>query len=63
MASFVAGFVLCLASEPMDNIQVKLTTQSMNKEEQKYNGIAGTAMTIMKEEGPLGFFRGFFIAW
>ena len=44
-------------------IQVKLTTQSTVKEEQKYNGILGTAGQIMKEDGPFGFYRGFVIAW
>merc|ERR1719486_95122 len=44
-------------------IQVKLTTQSTKKEEQKYSGILGTAGQIFKEDGPLGFYRGFVIAW
>jgi hypothetical protein len=62
-ASTVAGLFLCINAGPVDMIMVKLTTQSTVKEEQKYNGILGTAMTIMREEGIRGFYRGFIPAW
>lgn len=45
-ASTIAGFFLCVNAGPIDMIMVKLTTQSTIKEEQKYNGILGTAIKI-----------------
>jgi hypothetical protein len=63
ISSIVAAFFLTITSTPIDVIKTKLQTQSTKTEEQVYSGIVDCGMKIMRAEGPLGFYRGFFTIW
>jgi len=54
-ASFAAGFVASVASNPIDVIK----TRVMNMKVGAYNGALDCAMKTVKAEGPLALYKGF----
>merc|ERR1712046_73139 len=58
-AAFVSGFFLTCTVSPFD----KCRTLLMNDKTGEMNGLGGAFMSILKKEGPLGFYKGFIPIW
>ncbi|KAL9313789.1 hypothetical protein ACSQ67_019241 [Phaseolus vulgaris] len=54
-ASFAAGFVASVASNPIDVIK----TRVMNMKVDAYNGALDCALKTVRAEGPLALYKGF----
>nr|KYP70086.1 hypothetical protein KK1_009294 [Cajanus cajan] len=54
-ASFAAGFVAAVASNPIDVIK----TRVMNMKAEAYNGALDCAVNTVRTEGPLALYKGF----
>lgn len=55
LASFAAGFVASIASNPIDVIK----TRVMNMKAEAYNGALDCALKTVRAEGPLALYKGF----
>lgn len=55
MASLSAGFISSAASLPLDTVKTRLQTMK----EGQYKGPVDCAMTLLKNEGVFGFWKGF----
>jgi len=53
-AAFTAGFFLTCTVSPFDKCRTLLMNQDSNNKE--FNGLGGAFMSILKKEGPLGFY-------
>ena len=60
-AAFSAGFFLTCTVSPFDKCRTLLMNQDSNNKE--FNGLGGAFMSILKKEGPLGFYKGFIPIW
>ena len=58
-AAFTAGFFLTCTVSPFD----KCRTLLMNDKTGEMKGLGGAFMSILKKEGPLGFYKGFIPIW
>jgi hypothetical protein len=61
MAAFSAGFFMTCTVSPFDIIRTRLMNQPSDAK--LYNGFGDCAMKIFKNEGPLGFWKGFIPIW
>jgi len=61
MAAFTAGFFMTCTVSPFDIIRTRLMNQPTDVK--LYNGFADCFMKILKNEGPLGFYKGFIPIW
>lgn len=60
-AAFTAGFFLTCTVSPFDKCRTLLMNQDSNNKE--FDGLGGAFMSILKKEGPLGFYKGFIPIW
>lgn len=59
-ASFAAGFVAAVASNPVDVIKTRVMNMKVEPgQEPPYSGALNCAMTTIRAEGPLAFYKGF----
>ncbi|TFY77956.1 hypothetical protein EWM64_g6055, partial [Hericium alpestre] len=58
-ASMLAGFVCSVFSNPVDVVKVRV----MNDKERRFKGVGDCVRTIMVQEGPGAFFKGFGMCW
>jgi len=61
VAAFTAGFFLTCTVSPFDKCRTLLMNQPAG--EKTYNGLGDAFMSILKKEGPLGFYKGFLPIW
>ena len=61
MSSVVAGFFMTITVSPFDILRTKLMNQPVDKK--IYNGFVDCAVKLVKEGGPLAFWRGFLPIW
>ena len=61
MAAFTAGFFMSVTVSPFDIIRTRLMNQPSDNK--IYNGFGDCFAKILKNEGPLGFYKGFFPIW
>jgi len=61
MAAFMAGFFQTCTVSPFDIIRTRLMNQP--HDEKLYNGFVDCFFKILKNEGPLGFYKGFIPIW
>nr|APR64381.1 hypothetical protein [Populus tomentosa] len=60
MASFVAGFVASVASNPIDVIKTRVMNMKVEPEvEPPYKGALDCAMKTVRVEGPMALYKGF----
>ena len=57
----ISGFFMTCTVSPFDMIRTKLMNQPTDKK--LYNGFVDCFVQIMKKDGPLAFYRGFFPIW
>jgi len=57
--SMVAGLICSITSNPVDVVKVRI----MNDKERRYKGVVDCVKTIMINEGPLAFWKGFSMCW
>ena len=63
-ASLSAGFVACCFATPADTIKTRLMNQPIvNGRGVYYTGVIHCIRVMLKNEGILSFYRGFFAAW
>lgn len=60
-SAFGAGFFMSLSTAPFDMVRTILMNQPTDKK--IYNGFLDASFSIMKTEGPMGFYRGFLPMW
>ena len=60
-SAFGAGFFMSLATSPFDMVRTTLMNQPTDKK--IYKGFMDASFSIMKTEGPRGFYRGFLPMW
>ena len=60
-AAFTAGFFLTCTVSPFDKCRTLLMNQDSDNKE--FNGLGDAFMSILKKEGPLGFYKGFIPIW
>ncbi|KAG8696356.1 hypothetical protein FRC08_007217 [Ceratobasidium sp. 394] len=58
-SSLFAGLVCSIVSNPVDVIKVRL----MNDRAREYNGILDCIIKTIRNEGPLGYYKGFGMCW
>lgn len=64
MAAFTAGLFMTITVAPFDMCRTLLMNQKKNEDgTQKYNSLGDCFMQILKEGGPLGFYKGFIPIW
>jgi hypothetical protein len=64
MAAFVAGFVMTCTVAPFDMCRTLLMNQKKDENGKlKYNSLFDCFMQVLKESGPLGFYKGFVPIW
>lgn len=61
MAAFTAGFFMTCTVSPFDIIRTRLMNQPAGVK--LYSGFLDCSAKILKNEGPLGFYKGFFPIW
>merc|ERR1711937_211394 len=61
MSAFVAGFFMTCTVSPFDIIRTRLMNQPTDAK--LYNGFVDCFTKILKNEGPLGFYKGFIPIW
>jgi hypothetical protein len=61
MSAFTAGFFMTCTVSPFDMIRTRLMNQPTDKK--LYNGFVDCFAKILKNEGPLGFYKGFIPIW
>merc|ERR1712060_915039 len=61
MSAFTAGFFMTCTVSPFDIIRTRLMNQPSDAK--LYNGFGDCAVKIFKNEGPLGFWKGFIPIW
>lgn len=61
MSAFSAGFFMTCTVSPFDIIRTRLMNQPSDAK--LYNGFLDCFMKILKNEGPLGFYKGFIPIW
>jgi hypothetical protein len=61
MAAFSAGFFMTCTVSPFDIIRTRLMNQPADSK--LYNGFGDCFTKILKNEGPLGFYKGFIPIW
>jgi len=61
MSAFSAGFFMTCTVSPFDIIRTRLMNQPSDAK--LYSGFGDCAMKIFKNEGPLGFWKGFIPIW
>ena len=61
MSAFTAGFFMTCTVSPFDIMRTRLMNQPSDAK--LYNGVADCFLKILKNEGPLGFYKGFFPIW
>ena len=61
LAAFSAGFFMTITVSPFDIIRTRLMNQPSDAK--LYNGFTDCFGKILKNEGPLGFYKGFFPIW
>lgn len=61
MAAFTAGFFMTCTVSPFDIIRTRLMNQPTDQK--LYNGFVDCFLKILKNEGPLGFYKGFIPIW
>lgn len=61
MAAFTAGFFMTITVSPFDIIRTRLMNQP--NDAKIYNGFIDCFGKILKNEGPLGFYKGFLPIW
>lgn len=61
MSAFSAGFFMTVTVSPFDIIRTRLMNQPSDAK--LYNGFGDCALKIFKNEGPLGFWKGFIPIW
>ncbi len=59
VASMVAGFACSVTSQPVDVIK----TRVMQDKDRKYAGSMAVVGRLLREEGPLAFYKGFSMCW
>jgi len=61
MSAFTAGFFMTCTVSPFDIMRTRLMNQPADKK--IYNGFVDCAGKILKNEGPLAFWKGFLPIW
>lgn len=61
VSAFTAGFFMTCTVSPFDIIRTRLMNQPSDVK--MYNGFADCFIKIFKNEGPLGFYKGFMPIW
>jgi len=61
VSAFSSGFFMTVTVAPFDIIRTRLMNQPTDAK--LYNGFVDCAMKIFRNEGPLGFYKGFFPIW
>jgi|TARA_B110001450_G_scaffold117315_1_gene110800 hypothetical protein len=61
VAAFTAGFFLTCTVSPFDKCRTLLMNQDPNNKQ--FDGLPSCFMHILKNEGPGGFYKGFFPIW
>ena len=61
MAAGTAGFFMACTVSPFDIIRTRLMNQPADAK--LYSGFIDCFGKILKNEGPLGFYKGFFPIW
>lgn len=61
MSAFTAGFFCTCTVSPFDIIRTRLMNQPLDAP--LYNGFVDCFAKILKNEGPLGFYKGFVPIW
>tara|TARA_B110000285_G_C15037849_1_gene570288 strand:- start:215 stop:859 length:645 start_codon:yes stop_codon:yes gene_type:complete len=61
LSAFVAGFFMTCTVSPFDLIRTRLMNQPADAK--IYNGFIDCFSKILKNEGPLGFYKGFLPIW
>ncbi len=61
LSATIAGFCMTCTVSPFDMMRTRLMNQPTDKK--LYNGFADCFTKILKNEGPLAFYRGFFPIW
>ena len=61
MSAFSAGFFMTCTVSPFDIIRTRLMNQPADAK--LYNGFFDCALSILKNEGPLGYWKGFIPIW
>lgn len=64
MAAFVAGFIMTCTVAPFDMCRTLVMNQKPDENgKMPYKGLLDCAMSIIKKDGPTGFYKGFFPIW
>ncbi|KAI0303464.1 mitochondrial carrier [Multifurca ochricompacta] len=58
-ASMFAGFICSVTSNPVDVVKVRV----MNDKERRYKSVLDCVRTILRQEGPMAFYKGFSMCW
>jgi len=58
-ASMFAGFICSVTSNPVDVVKVRV----MNDKERKFNSVLDCVRTMLRQEGPMAFYKGFSMCW
>jgi hypothetical protein len=61
MSAFTAGFFMTCTVSPFDMIRTRLMNQPTDQK--LYNGFVDCFFKILRNEGPLGFYKGFIPIW
>ena len=61
MAAFSSGFFMTCTVSPFDIIRTRLMNQPVDAK--IYNGFVDCFVKILRNEGPLGFYKGFLPIW
>lgn len=61
MCSFMTGFVLAVTTSPMDVIKTRIMSQKLGAP--IYSGLIDCAVKTHRNEGVMGFYKGFFPQW
>ena len=61
MSAFSAGFFMTCTVSPFDIVRTRLMNQPADAK--LYNGFADCVAKMLKNEGPLGFYKGFIPIW
>lgn len=61
MSAFTAGFFMTCTVSPFDIIRTRLMNQPTDAK--LYNGFVDCFLKMLKNEGPLGFYKGFIPIW
>ncbi|KAH9174226.1 mitochondrial carrier [Lactarius sanguifluus] len=58
-ASMFAGFICSVTSNPVDVVKVRV----MNDKERKFGSVLDCVRTMLRQEGPMAFYKGFSMCW